>query len=82
MDGDADVDFDDIDPFVLGLTDPPAYQALFGVPAALKGDCDHDADQDFDDIACFVGILAGGLRDGDLRAIPEPGSSGLAASSR
>jgi hypothetical protein len=60
MDFDGDVDFDDIDDFVLGLNDPAAYEALYGVPPATNGDMDGDGDQDFDDIAGFVAALASG----------------------
>jgi hypothetical protein len=67
MDFDGDVDFDDIDDFVLGLTNPVAYENLYGFPPSLHGDTDGDGDQDFDDISRFVGILVGGAvhSDGD-----------------
>jgi hypothetical protein len=71
MDGDLDVDFDDIDDFVLGLTDPMAYENLFGVPAFAKGDTDRDGDLDFDDIGGFVALLTGPASEG-IRAVPEP----------
>lgn len=74
MDCDGDVDFDDIDDFVLGLNNPQQYEAMFGVPPALKGDTDGDGDQDFDDINGFVDIL----QPGGLQSVPEPATGGSA----
>jgi hypothetical protein len=68
MDCDGDVDFDDIDPFVLGLNNPELYETTFGVPPAAKGDMDGDGDFDFDDIPGFVDALRGG----GPQSIPEP----------
>jgi hypothetical protein len=68
MDCDGDVDFDDIDPFVLGLNDPTEYETQFGVPPAAKGDMDGDGDFDFDDIPGFVAVLQGG----GTESVPEP----------
>ncbi|MFV2069084.1 MAG: PEP-CTERM sorting domain-containing protein, partial [Pirellulales bacterium] len=59
---------DDIDVFVLGLTQPPDYESLFGVRPNIEGDIDMDGDQDFDDISGFVAILVGP----GLQSIPEP----------
>jgi hypothetical protein len=72
MDCDGDVDFDDIDPFVLGLNDPAQYELDFGVPPEAKGDMDGDGDFDFDDIEGFVAALQGG----GPQSVPEP--SGIA----
>ncbi len=58
LDCDGDVDFDDINPFVLALSDPAAYQAQFPGCLWLNGDCDGDGDVDFDDINVFVALLA------------------------
>ncbi len=74
MDCDGDVDFDDIDDFVLGLNNPAGYEAIFGVPPSLKGDTDGDGDQDFDDINGFVGIL----QPGGLHSVPEPATGSIA----
>ncbi|MFV2068672.1 MAG: hypothetical protein ACC645_17005, partial [Pirellulales bacterium] len=60
MDFDGDTDFDDINDFVLGLTQPDAYLATFGLPATLNGDLDQDGDLDFDDLDDFVAVLVGG----------------------
>lgn len=78
MDGNGLVDFDDIGPLVLGLTDPDAYQASFGVPASLRGDLDEDGDFDFDDIGPLVERLNGGPGgEAEAARLPEPSSSGL-----
>ena len=42
MDFSGTVDRDDIDDFVLGLTDPAAYEARYGVHPSLRGDTDFD----------------------------------------
>ncbi|MFV2070318.1 MAG: hypothetical protein ACC645_25405, partial [Pirellulales bacterium] len=59
MDFDGDVDFDDISGFVLGLSDPVAYENVYGQPPSANGDIDQDGDQDFDDIGGFVAVLNG-----------------------
>ena len=69
MDIDGDVDFDDIDDFVLGLNDPNTYRSTYWVESSQNGDIDMDGDQDFDDIAGFVGLLSGG---GGVVGVPEP----------
>jgi hypothetical protein len=71
MDCDGDLDFDDIDDFVLGLNEPTAYENLYGVPSSLKGDADRDGDLDFDDISGFVSFL-GPSSQARLQSIPEP----------
>jgi len=64
MDLSGQVDANDVDDFVLGLTDPAAYQARYGVEASLRGDTDDDAalDLDFDDIAQFKRLVEGGAQ--------------------
>jgi hypothetical protein len=74
MDGDGNVDFDDIPPFVLGLSDPAAYEDMFEVTPLLNGDTDADGNFDFDDIPGFVTILD----SGGLQAVPEPATLILA----
>lgn len=71
MDIDKDVDFDDIDDFILALNFPAAYEALHGVPPFVYGDMDQDGNFDFDDIDGFVAALRGSAQS-VLRAIPEP----------
>jgi len=73
MDRNGQVDFDDINPFVLGLNDPVLFESNFGVPASFNGDIDGNGQLDFDDIAGFVTILTGGA-DGAASVVPEPSS--------
>ncbi len=77
LDCDGDVDFDDIDPFVLGLTNAAAYEDQFGVSVTLKGDTDGDGDVDFDDINGFVSILTSTAGSGTTRSVPEPSTAAL-----
>jgi len=51
------VSFDDMGPFVLALTDPVGYAALYPDCPILNADCDADGDVDLDDINAFVGLL-------------------------
>ncbi len=44
MDLDGDVDWDDVDDFVLGLSDALAYESIHGLPPAVHGDMDQDGD--------------------------------------
>jgi T5SS/PEP-CTERM-associated repeat protein len=71
MDCDGDVDFDDIDDFVLGLNNPEEYENQIGVPPETKGDTDGDGDMDFDDIDDFVSILTSSNLLVAL-SVPEP----------
>ncbi len=80
LDCDGDLDFDDIDAFVLGLKTPDVYEVRFGVPAGLKGDLDGDGDLDFDDIVPFAEQLRGNLAAASAFAAPEPSSWALACS--
>jgi len=57
MDCDGDVDFDDINPFVLALGGPAGYYAQYPNCIWLNGDCDGDGDVDFDDINAFVALI-------------------------
>jgi len=57
MDCDGDVDFDDINPFVLALSGEAAYLAEYPDCRWLNADCDEDGDVDFDDINPFVGLI-------------------------
>jgi hypothetical protein len=60
---DGAVDFDDIDPFILALSDPAGYQAAYPGCARLLADDDGDGDVDFDDINPFVAKISGNVRD-------------------
>jgi hypothetical protein len=54
------VDFEDINPFVLAIADPVAYQTAYPDCNFLNGDCNGDGIVDFDDINPFVVLLSGG----------------------
>ena len=77
MDCDSDVDGDDIQPFVLALTNPSQYASDFPGCDRLNGDCDKDGDLDGDDIQPFVDVLTSGNQP--PQAVPEPASAGLLA---
>jgi DNA-binding beta-propeller fold protein YncE len=53
------VDFGDINPFVLILTDPAGWQTAYPDCLMLNGDIDEDCDVDFGDINPFVALLSG-----------------------
>lgn len=53
------VDFDDIDPFVLLLSDPPAWQAAFAGCRMENGDINGDGLVDNEDIDPFVALITG-----------------------
>ncbi|MEW6249995.1 MAG: hypothetical protein AB1716_05060 [Planctomycetota bacterium] len=55
---DGVVNFDDINPFVLALSDPAGYQAQFPNCNILNGDINGDGFVNFDDINPFVALLA------------------------
>jgi hypothetical protein len=57
---DGSLDFDDISPFVLALSDPATYHAAYPDCCYLKGDCNGDSAVNFDDINAFVALLGGG----------------------
>jgi hypothetical protein len=59
MDCNGWVDFEDINPFVLAISDPAAYQAAYPNCNFLNGDCNGDGYVDFDDINPFIVILSG-----------------------
>ena len=56
---DGVVNFDDINPFVLALTDPAGYAAAFPNCDLLNGDINGDGVVTFDDINGFVALLGG-----------------------
>ena len=58
MNCDGSVDFSDIDPFALALSDPAGYAAQFPDCDPLNGDCSEDGQLSFTDIDCFVDLLS------------------------
>ncbi|MEW6249900.1 MAG: hypothetical protein AB1716_04580 [Planctomycetota bacterium] len=54
---DGQVNFADINPFVLALSDPAGYAAAYPHCNILNGDCNADGHVDFDDINPFVALL-------------------------
>ena len=56
---DGAIDFDDIDPLVLALSDPVTYHLMYPDCNILNADCDNSGVIDFDDINPFVAILSG-----------------------
>jgi len=59
LDCDGDMDFDDINPFVLALSGEAAYLAQYPNCNWLNADCNNDGDVNFDDINGFVALLGG-----------------------
>ncbi len=59
MDCDGDVDFDDIDAFVLALGGETGYLEQYPDCNWLNADCDGDGGVDFDDIDAFVALIGG-----------------------
>jgi hypothetical protein len=57
---DGIVDFDDIGPFVLALSDPAGYANAYPDCYLLNGDCNGDGVDNFNDINPFIVILSGG----------------------
>lgn len=56
---DGQVDFFDIDPFVLALTDPAGYAEQYPDCNPVNADCNRDGLVDFFDIDSFVALIAG-----------------------
>ncbi|MEW6250660.1 MAG: hypothetical protein AB1716_08420 [Planctomycetota bacterium] len=56
---DGVVNFNDINPFVLALTDPLAYMHAYWACNILNGDTNRDGIVDFADISPFVALLVG-----------------------
>jgi hypothetical protein len=54
MNCDGFLDFDDINPLVLALSDPEGYAAAYPDCDYYNGDCDYNGRVDFDDINCFL----------------------------
>ncbi len=60
MNCDGVTNFADINPFVIALSNPTAYQAAYPNCNILNGDCNHDGAVNFADINPFVARLTGG----------------------
>jgi hypothetical protein len=56
---DGAINFGDINPFVLILTDPVAWQAAYPGCPLLNGDISGNGSVDFGDINPFVALLSG-----------------------
>ncbi len=56
---DGVLDFEDINPFVLALTNPAAYAGQYPACHAVLADCDGDRQVGFGDINAFVALLSG-----------------------
>ncbi len=56
---DGVIDFGDINPFVLALSDPSNYELTYPGCNVLHGDCNNDGQVDFGDINAFVALLSG-----------------------
>ena len=56
---DGQVDFFDIDPFVLAVTDPAAFEEQYPECDLLNADANFDGGVDFFDIDCFVALIMG-----------------------
>lgn len=53
------VNFDDVNPFVLAISDPAAYAVQYPDCNLMNGDCDGSGQVDFGDINAFVALLGG-----------------------
>ena len=60
MNCDGNVNFFDIDGFVLAVTDPDAYWAMYPDCDLANADCNGDCAVDFFDIDAFVELVVGG----------------------
>ncbi|MEM7627158.1 MAG: polysaccharide lyase 6 family protein [Planctomycetota bacterium] len=74
--GDLNVDglinFSDINAFVVGLSDPGAYEALYGREAVVNGDLNGDGFFDLSDVEPLAALLGPGSSALLLQAVPEP----------
>ncbi len=75
FDGSGTVDTQDINPFILALTNPGQYQTQYGVDPVVY-DTNNDDVINTEDINPFIIILTGG---GQSAIIPEPATFGLLA---
>jgi hypothetical protein len=76
MNDDGVVNNQDINPFILALTDPSAYSAEFpGYNYQSAGDINNDGSFNNQDINPFIALLTGG--SASIVALPEPASLSL-----
>ncbi len=75
FDGSGVVDTQDINPFILALTNPAGFELTYGVDPAVY-DTNNDGVINTEDINPFIIILTGG---GQAAIIPEPATSLLLA---
>jgi len=59
MNDDGTVNFLDISPFILALSDAAVYEASFGVDPNIRGDFNEDGAFNFLDISGFILSLSG-----------------------
>jgi hypothetical protein len=52
------INFDDVNPFVLALSDPAAYAQAYPHCDVTSADCNADGIVNFDDINAFVNLLS------------------------
>ncbi len=57
---DGVLDFTDINPFVLALSNRVGYQAAYANCSRLLADCNQDGVVNFNDIDPFIALLSGG----------------------
>jgi hypothetical protein len=72
--GDGVVNTEDINPFILALTDPTGFAAAFPDVDPLAADPNGDSLINTEDINPFIALLTGG---GEATIIPEPASLAL-----
>jgi hypothetical protein len=78
MNGDGAVNFGDLTPFVLALTDIPAYEEMFpGLDRVGLCDVSGDGMCNFGDLTPMANLLTGGPGSGST--VPEPGTAALLA---
>ncbi len=63
LNGDGQLDADDLESFALALRDAKRYEALFGRSPVPGGDVDSDGDLDFDDIDELVSLIASSVSE-------------------
>jgi hypothetical protein len=76
LNGDGQINFGDLTPFVTALTDPAAYETMFPeLDRVARCDASGDGMCNFSDLTPFVALLTGGSAGGS--AVPEPATIGF-----